>query len=216
MNDAGQVFAYIVYLRSLPYAELLHWKSFNEVPKDGISERAYINDFRGEFVTFQHPRGETLSVLQRWRSRNVPWWTLRDEDLLERANPPISSSKDEWADAIMDLAKLVVEGFEMKPIRAALDKLGVTYDPERDKTIALLEKLIAAKNPVGGPVTLEGLRTVQAIRSKVRGHAGSSEGKELAQAALATHGSYGEHFKHICTLVVTDLESVQAAFEETV
>lgn len=213
VNDAGQVFAYIVYLRSLPYAELLHWKSFNEPPKDGISERAYINDFRGEFVTFQHPRSETLSILQRWRSRSVEWWTLRDEELLDRANPPISSSKDEWADAIMDLSKLVVEGFETKPIRAALDGRGVNYDVEKDKTIVLLEKLIASKNPVGGPVTLNGLRAVQSIRSKVRGHAGSSEGKKLAQEALATHGSYAEHFRHLCTLVVTDLERVQAALE---
>jgi hypothetical protein len=31
VNDAGQVFACIVYLRKLPYAELLHRKSFNEL-----------------------------------------------------------------------------------------------------------------------------------------------------------------------------------------
>jgi hypothetical protein len=70
VNDAGQVFAYIVDLRKLPYAELLHWKSFNEPPKDGISERAYINDFQGEFVTFQHPRSEMLELLPvRWTPR---------------------------------------------------------------------------------------------------------------------------------------------------
>lgn len=213
VNDAGQVFAYIVYLRNLPYAELLHWKSFNEPPKDGISERAYINDFRGEFVTFQHPRSETLSILQRWRSRSVAWWTLRDEELLDRANPPISSSKDEWADAILDLSKLVVEGFETKPIRAALDRGGVSYDREKDKTIVLLEKFVASRNRVGGPVALDGLRAVQLIRSKVKGHAGSSEGKELAREALATYGSYAEHFRHLCNLVVVDLERVEAAFE---
>jgi hypothetical protein len=214
VNDAGQVFAYIVYLRSLPYSELLHWKSFNEPPKDGISKRAYINDFRGEFVLFQHPRSETISMLQRWRSLGVAWWTLRDEELLDRANPPISSSKDEWADAIMDLSKLVVEGFETMPIRAALDGRGAGYDADKDKTIVLLEKLVTSTNPTSGPVKLGGLRTVQLIRSKVRGHAGSSDGKELAQEALATHGSYAEHFRHLCTLVVNDLERVQAAFEE--
>ncbi len=215
VNDAGQVFAYIVDLRNLPYTELLYWKSFNERPKDGISERAYINDFRGEFVTFQHPRSETLSILQSWRSRGVAWWTLRDEELLNRANPPITSSKDEWADAIMDLSKLIVEGFEMKPIRAALDGGGVSYDLEKDKTIILLEKLIASTNRVGGPVTLCGLKAVQSIRSKVKGHAGSSEGKQLAKEALDNHGSYAEHFKHLCTLVVTDLERVQAALERS-
>jgi hypothetical protein len=160
VNDAGQVFAYICYLRALPYNEQLHWKSFNERPKAGISERAFINDFKGEFVTFVHPRAETLAILQRWQARGVDWWTLRDEDLLHRANPPISSSKDEWAEAVMDLSKLVVEGFEVKFLRTTLDKLGETYSVD-DKSIALLEKIVAAKNPVGGPVTLEGLRAVQ-------------------------------------------------------
>ncbi len=78
VNDAGQVFAYICYLRSLPHAELLHWKSYNEAPKAEISERAFINDFKGEFVTFQHPRGETFSILRYWQTRPVLWWTLRD------------------------------------------------------------------------------------------------------------------------------------------
>ena len=89
----------------------------------------------------------------------------------------------------------------------------MSYDVEKDKTIILLEKLVASTNRVGGPVTLGGLRAVQSIRSKVRGHAGSSKGKELAQEALAKHGSYAEHFRHLCTLVVTDLERVQAALE---
>ena len=82
------------YLRDLPYNEQLHWKSYNEEPKASISERAFINDFKGDYVTFQHPRAEMLSILQRWQARRVEWWTLRDEDLLHRANPPITASKD--------------------------------------------------------------------------------------------------------------------------
>jgi hypothetical protein len=210
VNDAGQVFAYICYLRSLPYSEQLHWKSFNEPPKAGISERAFINDFKGEPVAYQHPRAEMFSILQRWQDRGIEWWTLRDEDLLDRANPPISSSKDEWAEAIMDLSKLVVEGFKVKILRKILNKLGETYRPD-EKSIALLEKIVAARNPVVGPVNLKGLRTVQDIRSKVKGHSGSSEGKAIAQDALAKHGTYGEHFKHLCELIVDDLQRVAAA-----
>ncbi|MGO9362537.1 MAG: hypothetical protein ACLP02_03630 [Rhodomicrobium sp.] len=210
VNSAGQVFAYIRYLRNLPYSEQLHWKSFNEAPKADISERAFINDFKGEFVTFQHPRAQTLSILRRWQDSGVEWWTLRDEDLLDRANSPISSSKDEWAEAIMDLSKLVVEGLEVKFLRARLDKLGETYSTDQ-KSIALLEKIVAATNPIGGPVTLEGLRTVQCIRSKVKGHSGSSEGKAIAQDAIAKHGTYGEHFNHVCKLIVCDLEKIEAA-----
>lgn len=210
VNDAGQVFAYICYLRNLPFNEQLHWKSFNVPPKAGISERAYINDFKGEYVTFRHPRAETLSIIARWRDSEVEWWTLRDEDLLHRANPPISSSKDEWAEAIMDLSKLIVEGFVTKFLRAALDKVSEPYTRE-EKSIALLEKLVARKNLYGGPVTLEGLRSVQYIRSKVKGHSAGSEGKAIVQDVLAKHGTYAEHFKQLCALMVDDLQRIESA-----
>jgi hypothetical protein len=213
VNDADQVFAYICYLRNLPYSEQLHWKSFNEAPRADISERAVINDFRGEFVTFQTPRAEMLSILQRWQARGIEWWTLRDEDLLDRANPPISSSKDEWAEAIMDLSKLVIEGFEVKILRTTLNKLGKAYGAD-EKSIALLEKIVAAKKPPGDPVRLGGLRTVQHLRSKVKGHSGSSEGKTAAQDALRKHGTYGEHFKDLCKLIVDDLQRITGALSE--
>lgn len=210
VNDAGQVFAYICDLRNLPHAELLHWKSFNEPPKAGISERAFINDFKGEFVTIQHPRGETLSILQNWRTSCVLWWTLRDEELLDRANPPISSSNDEWAEAMMDLSKLVVEGLETKFIRALLDEKKVPY-AQSDQSISLLEKLLSARNSFECPVKLEGLRTIQYIRSKVKGHSGSTEGKKIAEDALNTYGTYAEHFKAVCSMVVDDLKKIEGA-----
>lgn len=213
VNDAGQVFAYICYLRNLPHNEQLHWKSYNEEPKTSISKRAFINDFKGEFVTFRSPRSEVLSILRRWQTRGVQWWTLRDEELLHRANAPITASKDEWAEAVMDLSKLVVEGFEVKPLRAALTSMGQAYDVVKDQTIALLEKLVTANGTAGTLATLDGLRRVQHIRSKVKGHAGSSEGKALAQEALAKHGTYGEHFKHICELIVQDLERIESVLK---
>jgi hypothetical protein len=67
------------------------------------------------------PLQRVLSIVRRWHHDKVAWWTLRDEKLLERVNTPLSASRDEWAEAFMDLAKLVVEGFETKPIRAKLD-----------------------------------------------------------------------------------------------
>lgn len=204
VNDAGQVFAYICYLRNLPLSEQLHWKSFNEPPKTGISERALVNDFKGEFVSFQHPRMEVLSILRGWQSRNVDWWTLRDDDLVDRATPPLSSSKDEWAEAFMDLSKLVVEGFQAKALRRRLDDKKVSYE-ERDGSLVLLEKLLTAAHPEGGTVRLEGLRTTQSIRSKAKGHSGSSEGQALADEAIAQHGTFAEHFKSVCSLIVDDL-----------
>ena len=141
VNEAGQVHAYICDLRSLPYEEQLHWLAFNEPPKSNISERAFINDFKGEWVTFMEPLQKVLSIVERWRSNRVTWWTLRDEKLLDRVNTPRTESRDEWAESFMDLAKLVVEGFETKAIRAKLNTAQVPYE-EKDGTIALLEKLL--------------------------------------------------------------------------
>ena len=71
----------------------------------------------------------------------MPWWTLRDDKLVGRVNTPLTSSRDEWAESFMDLAKLLVEGFETKPIRVRLDQAQVPHTQD-DKTIVLLEKLL--------------------------------------------------------------------------
>lgn len=208
VNDAGQVHAYICYLRRLPYAEQLHWLSYNEAPKGGISERAHTNDFKGEFVTFAHPREEIMSTLRRWHERGANWWKLRDEALLNRANTPLTSSRDEWGDAFLELSQLIVEGFETKALRKMLDAQGVTHKPE-EKTLLLLERLITNATGAEEHVTLSALRLVQQIRSKVKGHAGSSEGKQLAEDAIKQHGSFSKHFEEACQRVSAELETIE-------
>lgn len=207
VNEAGQVHAYICYLRRLPYTEQLHWLSFNEPPKADISKRALTHDFKGEWVTFMEPLQNVLSIIRRWHDHKVVWWTLRDEKLLEHVNTPRSASRDEWAESFMDLAKLVVEGFETKSIRAKLDTIQIPYDKEA-KTIALLEKLLN-KHHTGQLQKLDGLRTVQLLRSKAKGHAGGSEAEQLAQDALMEHETFGNHFRHVCTQVADDLETIE-------
>lgn len=211
VNEAGQVHAYICYLRRLPYTEQLHWLSFNEPPKASISERAVINDFQGEFVTFMQPLRKILSIVKRWHDDKVPWWVLRDRKLLERVNTPLTASRDEWAEAFMDLAKLLVEGFETQPIREKLDAAQVLYSKD-DKTIVLLEKLLNRGDATGEPHKLAGLRTVQNLRSKAKGHAGGSDAAQLAQDALLEHESYTNHFNSICAIVTAELEKIEEMF----
>ncbi len=208
VNEAGQIHAYICYLRHLPYEEQLHWLSYNEPPKAYISERAYINDFQGEWVSSVQPLQRVLSIVQRWRDSKVVWWTLRDEKLPERVNTPLTASRDEWAEAFMDLAKLVIEGFETSAIRACLETAHVSYSKE-DKTIALLEKLLSKTGAVGERQKLDGLRTVQLLRSKAKGHAGGSEAQQLAQDALMEHETFTNHFRHVCTQVADELEIIE-------
>lgn len=208
VNEAGQVHAYICYLRRLPYAEQLHWLSFNEAPKAKISQRAVINDFKGEFVTFIDPLPKVLAVIRRWHDAKVAWWTLRNDRLFERVNTPLTENRDEWAEAFMDLTKLVVEGFETKFIRAKLDTAHVSYDKEKDQTIALLEKLFNNTGISGDARQLAGLRTAQRIRSKVKGHTGGSDADQLAQDALMEHETFTDHFRHVCTQIADELETI--------
>lgn len=154
------------------------------------------------------PLEKVLSILRRWHDVMVAWWTLRDEKLLERVNTPLTASRDEWAEAFMDLAKLVVEGFETKPIRARLDAEKIPYEKE-DRTIALLEKLLNKGNTSSVNQKLVGLRTVQLLRSKAKGHVGGSEAEQLAHDALMEHESFPNHFRHICTQVADDLETIE-------
>ncbi len=210
VNEAGQVVAYICYLRDLPYAEQLHWQTYNEVPKAGISERAITNDFKGEFTTFMDPLREVLSIVKSWQDTSVPWWMLRDDRLLERVSTPLTTSRDEWAEAFMDLAKLVVEGFVMTAIRTRLERSDIAYD-KKDQSIALLERLInGAESNEKQPLT--GLRTVQFIRTKVKGHASGREVETLVQEVLAEHESFTKHFKHVCTTLALELQIIAGAF----
>ncbi len=66
VNEAGQVHAYIRYLRELPYHEQQYWKSFNENPKTGISERAFRYDFRGEMISIADPLDDIRLIARRW------------------------------------------------------------------------------------------------------------------------------------------------------
>ncbi|HEY8963402.1 MAG TPA: hypothetical protein VIN59_02940, partial [Alphaproteobacteria bacterium] len=205
VNDAGQVHAYICDLRDLPYGEQQHWASYNEEPKTGISKRAYINDFKGDFVNFTHPLQEILSISRRWNTEKKAWWKLRNETLLDAISVPLTSSRDEWSESFMGLSQLIVEGFDVSAIRKKLDDLGVSY--EKEQSIALLEK-VCGRSHKNGVTPLTGLRTVQRIR-QIKGHAGNKEANQIARDVIAKHESYSEHFKHVCELVVAELGIIE-------
>ena len=143
VNDAGQVHAYICDLRNLPFGEQLYWLSYNEDPKAGIYKRAVVNDFEGQFVDFSPPLSQLIRIARNWNEKRSPYWTLRDQSLLEKISTPITASREEWGEAFMDLSKLIVEGFEVAYLRRRLEASAISYE-QNDKSIVLLEKLRAA------------------------------------------------------------------------
>lgn len=138
-------------------------------------------------------------------------WILREERLLENVSTPLTASRDEWAEAFMDLAKLVVEGFVIKTIRAKLENLSIAYE-QNEQSIVLLERLInEGADPIDKP-QLNGLRTVQFIRTKAKGHASGREVETLVQEVIARHGSFTKHFKHVCETLALDLQTIAGTF----
>lgn len=208
VNEAGQIFAYICYLRALPHAEQLHWASFNEAPKAGISARALQTDFKGEFADRQDPLQAILDIAREWHAKKVPWWVLRDPDLLDRISKPVTASRDEWADAFLELSKLVVEGFVLGDLRRRLQAKAVSFD-DREQSIALLEKLLGA--PAQAVAAMDALRTVQRIRTKVKGHTGGAEAEEIVRSAIQAHGGLPAHFVYVSEALLQELRTIETA-----
>ena len=203
VNEAGQVHAYICDLSKLPYEEQLYWKSFNEKPKGGISERAFINDFEGEVADVSDPLLQIKLVLRQWEDRKVTWWRLPDHRLADRVNTPRTSSRDEWGTAFKDLSKLVIESLHTGGIREELGRRNIEWT-KNDKSLALIERIVDRR--------LDSLRLVQRIRSKVDAHIGGDEAESLSTEALQKHGSYASHFNHVCRQVIDELKLIEQAF----
>ncbi|MCY3911637.1 MAG: hypothetical protein OXG43_00115 [Chloroflexi bacterium] len=209
VNQAGQVHTYICYLRNLPYREQLYWQRFNEEPKAVISERAFLNDFEGRWDTNVRPLEAVLAVVKRWTTAGVWWWRLGAENLIERVNVPRSGSRDEWARAFSDLSILVIEGFRVGALRTKLAEAGIRHEKQDGRSLVLIEKFLVRNKVLADANRLVGLRTVQAIRSKVYSHFGGREAEDLAVRALKDHGAYSAHFESVCRDVVEELELIE-------
>lgn len=207
VNEAEQVHAYICDLRGLPYKEQEYWKSFNEKPKSSISQRAFTTDFEGAWSDLADPLQDIRRVLWRWVQSDSGWWKPRDETLLERITKPRTTSRDEWAEAFADLSKLIIEGLQVKFLRDRLKERNLTFR-NGEKSLVLIERLLDAGRK------LDGLRTVQFIRSKNSAHAAGSEAAELADRALDEHGTYSAHFEHVCGSVAQELQLVEEVLSQ--
>ncbi|MBK7841726.1 MAG: hypothetical protein IPJ49_29385 [Candidatus Obscuribacter sp.] len=197
VNDANQVHTYLVYLRNLPYEEQLYWQSFNEWPKSTISKRAIQTDFEGRFTTIPDAIIDLKQIVRDLDSNPPAWWQPRPVGIANLVHYPFSSSQAEWADAIMNLSQLLVEGFRVDDLKQRLTALGVT--PEKDaKSLGLLFKIAEAKTDTdAGKALLAPFRELQDLRSKVKGHATQKTKKDLIDKALAEHGTLYRHFVNL-------------------
>ena len=215
INSAGQVHTYLVYLRSLPYEEQVYWKSFNEAPKAPLSERAIATDFKGEWNLEYDPLRSVKEFCRQLDQRQVPFWTLRSEGLFNQVHYPVTSSPDEWANELLQLDKLVVEGFQVKWLRKRAAACGRTAKASA-ASITLVEECLVdlgfededARNVV------KPLRSLHTLRTKLKGHASDESATEIKRTAISGHGTYKAHFRVLCQECDEALRTINEAFDQ--
>jgi len=194
IDEAGQVHTYLRYLNQLPYREQLYWQSFNERPKAPISRRAWTTDFKGE-VYREYDSLNSLKYNIRELDKSPPsWWQARGEKLLNAVHYPATSAPNEWANEILGLDQLVIEGFQVKGLRELARKLGRTTQPEW-QSLKLLEECLVGCGVERDEArtTMSAFRTLHEHRTTVKGHA-SDKRNEMQKRARTTFGAFRAHF----------------------
>lgn len=126
INEEGQVFAFMYQLSRLPYSEQKYWKSFNEEPKAGISERAYKHYFLGEWDSDYDPLISLKNMLEtfpeaEFNGENVSIWKmprLSSTKNINFLNYVVTDSIKEWEDQISVLNQIIIEGLQSKTIKS--------------------------------------------------------------------------------------------------
>jgi hypothetical protein len=215
INEAGQVHTYIVYLRDLPYEEQLYWKSYNEPPKASISRRAVTTDFEGRWDQEYEPLSSLRAAADVLHKQDVPWWKLRSRKLPERVHYPATNSADEWADEILHLQQLVVEGFEEKWLRQKATALGRKPDAQQ-RSLKMVEECLMGVGfePDHAREITAPFHRLHELRIKVKGHAVGEEANELKRAALAEHRTYRKHFEALCSECDESLRTITEVFKD--
>jgi hypothetical protein len=212
VNEEGQVHAYLYDLANLPYSEQLYWKAFNEPPKASISKRAYKTDILGEWDEALDPLLEIKHLVSELDKRRPDWWSVRGEECSAAVHYPLTESVEEWAESLLSLDQLVIEGFHQSGLR----QLAEARDIDVDKTwqsLRLLEHLIAKIDTEEAADKIRPLKELHHLRSKVKGHRGGSERKALIQKARNEHGSLKEHFKSLNYRCLAAIEFIFPALE---
>jgi hypothetical protein len=195
INDEGQVHTYLRYLRNLPYKEQIYWQSFNEWPKGGLSARAVTTDFKGEVYSEYDSLNHLKQKIKGLDEKQPEWWIPRGEALAKAVHYPAAVSATEWANEVLALDQLLIEGFREKALRKRVVAFGLEPEPEW-KSLRLLEECLVANSidREHAKTACNALRKLREIRNVAKGHAASTKRKQLEKEAITKYGSFRAHF----------------------
>ncbi|GGI33035.1 hypothetical protein [Bradyrhizobium guangdongense] len=207
INEAGQVHTYIGYLQHLPFKEQQHWKLHNERPKGPISKRAYQTDFKGEWTTEPDPLQSVRYAVSELDRNSPAWWRARGTQVRDRVHYPVTTSSKEWADELLALDQMLVEGFVATELRKLASVSGVKFENSW-QSLKLIQEILRSEDSLTADQIAEPLKELHHLRSKVSGHH-TGERAKLEASALKEHGSLAAHFRSLCA-------RCEEAFERTI
>ena len=205
-NEAGQVWALIEDLRWLPSQELEYWKQHNEAPLSPVTDVDLRRTFFGELPENPEPLPQIRHILSTWTRTDCSWWTLREDGALERLAIPVSGARKAWDEAIMALAKVVIEGFDKTDLTARLAQAGGEAEQEWG-SIRVLEELLGFVSGNAHPVRLDAIRDLREIRNSIA-HPTPDGGFARASSELERHGSYQAAYEHLCRRIADELQQI--------
>ena len=198
INEAGQVHTYIGYLADLPIEEQRYWQSFNEWPNGTISKRAHENDIMGEFSSEYDPLQNLKYKIRKLNEAPPSWWLARSEEHIDATRYPATDSTLEWANEILAFDQLLVEGFQVKPLKKLLEAKGKKAETGWASLRVIAELLVASGQDVDeAKAILAPLSKLHALRSILKAHSSVSEKNKEERVARSTHGTLRAHYKHL-------------------
>lgn len=200
INEVGQVHAYIGDLARLPIEEQRYWQSFNEWPKGTISKRAHENDILGEFSSEYDPLCLLKYKIGKLNAAPPEWWQPRSEAHMDAARYPATDSTLEWANEIMAFDQLLVEGFQLKPLRKLLEAKGKKGETSWASLRVIAEILVASGQTADdAKAILSPLSRLHALRSILKAHSSVEDKDKEERNARATHETLRAHFKDLAS-----------------
>jgi hypothetical protein len=200
---------FLRYLRELPYKEQLYWQSFNEWPKAWLSKRAVTTDFKGEVYDEYDALNSLKHKIRSLDRSALEWWSPRGDKLLNAVHYPATAASTEWANEILALDQLIVEGFRSSNLKALARELGRTPLPEW-QSLKLLQECLTGSglNDEEAAHAIAPLRALHELRTVVKGHAAPDKKREREKQAIAAFGSFRGHFSQMAADCDSALEIV--------
>ena len=205
LGDLGQ---------QLPHQEQLHWKSYNILSEESISDVAFKRDF---LASFEVPQVSDLKFKSIFTSFNKKWiarygWELflplseDDEYNLKSLRIPLNDSQEEFDHQVLSLVKTIIDSLNEKEIEKQITQSGEL------KGISKLKKWFEKLQLSDYEPHIKFLRNLQELRSSGTGHRKGKNYEKISKVFKLDEKSHMDVFDEILLQAIELIEYLYEAF----